>query len=59
MIPETKNANQIKYTLLKDIQEQGEYNFYGIIYDASFPKISEKSEKSQQSSINFECSINP
>jgi len=57
MIPETKNANQIKYTLLKDIQEQGEYNFYGIIYDASFPKISEKSEKSQQNSVNFECSI--
>ena len=57
MILENKNTNQIKYTLLKDIQEQGEYNFYGIIYDASFPKISEKSEKSQQSSINFECSI--
>ena len=27
-----------KYTPFDDMKEQGEYNFYGIIYDASFPK---------------------
>ena len=27
-----------KYTSFEDMKEQGEYNFYGIIYDASFPK---------------------
>ena len=27
-----------KYTSFDDMKEQGEYNFYGIIYDASFPK---------------------
>jgi hypothetical protein len=27
-----------KYTLFVDMKEQGEYNFYGIIYDATFPK---------------------
>ena len=26
-----------KYTTFEDLIEQGEYNFYGIIYDASFP----------------------
>ena len=26
-----------KYTEFEDLKEQGEYNFYGIIYDASFP----------------------
>ena len=27
-----------KYTTFEEMKEQGEYNFYGIIYDASFPK---------------------
>ena len=30
-----------KYTSFEDLKEQGEYNFYGIIYDASFPKEEE------------------
>ena len=30
-----------KYTVFSDLNEQGEYNFYGIIYDASFPKEEE------------------
>ena len=29
------------YSSFDDIKEQGEYNFYGIIYDASFPKEEE------------------
>ena len=27
-----------KYTTFEEMKEQGEYNFYGIIYDATFPK---------------------
>ena len=30
-----------KYTSFDEMKEQGEYNFYGIIYDASFPKEEE------------------
>ena len=26
------------YTTFEDMKDQGEYNFYGIVYDASFPK---------------------
>ena len=29
------------YTTFDQMKEQGEYNFYGIIYDASFPKEEE------------------
>ena len=29
------------YTPFDEMKEQGEYNFYGIIYDASFPKEEE------------------
>ena len=30
-----------KYTTFEEMKEQGEYNFYGIIYDSSFPKEEE------------------
>ena len=29
------------YTTFEDMKDQGEYNFYGIVYDASFPKEEE------------------
>lgn len=40
-----KNS-QIKYSMLEDLLSQNEYNFYGIIYDASFPITEE--EKNHQ-----------
>jgi hypothetical protein len=33
-----------KYTNIKDIDQTDNYNFYGIIYDASFPSIDEISK---------------
>ena len=33
-----KHSVKYLYTTFNDLKEQGEYNFYGIIYDASFPK---------------------
>ena len=33
-----KHSVKYIYTTFNDLKEQGEYNFYGIIYDASFPK---------------------
>ena len=33
-----KHSVKYIYTIFNDLKEQGEYNFYGIIYDASFPK---------------------
>lgn len=34
---EIEYSLKYKYTPFKEIIEQGEYNFYGVIYDASFP----------------------
>jgi len=34
----TKHSINFIYTTFNDLKEQGEYKFYGIIYDASFPK---------------------
>ena len=50
-----KNVNKIQYTLLKDLKDKSELNCYGIIYDASFPQYSEKSQKDNSSM--FECTI--
>ena len=44
----------IKYTKLSEMSESGEYNCYGIIYDASFPQIQ---EQSQQGASKYECTI--
>jgi hypothetical protein len=33
----TIHSIKYKYTTIEDLTEQGEYNFYAIIYDASFP----------------------
>ena len=47
------------YTPLNEIKEPGEYNFYGIIYDATFPTQEENnsmSDENQDSSI-YNCII--
>ena len=44
----------IRYTKLSDMSEPGEYNCYGIIYDASFPQIQ---EQSVQGASKYECTI--
>ena len=45
------------YTTFDQLKEQGEYNFYGIIYDASFPNednyLSESDKK--KNSSKFTC----
>jgi hypothetical protein len=56
MNQDNKNLKKIKYTLLKDIEEPGEYNCYGIIYDASFPQYLEKKEK-DNNTLNYGCTI--
>ena len=43
------------YTTFDELKEQGEYNFYGIIYDASFPQeentLSESDKKKEMPNI--------
>ena len=34
----TKHSVKYIYTTFDELKEQGEYNFYGIIYDSSFPQ---------------------
>ena len=34
-----------KYSIFSDLVEQGEYNFYGVVYDSSFPLEKEKTGK--------------
>jgi hypothetical protein len=43
-----ENSNhtvKYKYTAFEDLKEQGEYNFYAVIYDASFPLEESTSKK--------------
>jgi Telomeric single stranded DNA binding POT1/CDC13 len=40
----------IKYSTIKQFKESGDYNFYGVIYDASLPKKEENSD-------NFVCCL--
>ena len=43
-----ENSNhtvKYKYTTFEDLKEQGEYNFYAVIYDASFPLEESTSKK--------------
>ena len=42
----------IKYTPFKEMIEPGEYNCYGIIYDASFPQ---NQEQAQSGGTKYEC----
>ena len=44
----------IKYTSFNEMIEPGEYNCYGIIYDASFPQ---SLEQSQSTGTKYECTI--
>lgn len=44
----------IKYTSFNEMIEPGEYNCYGIIYDASFPQ---NLEQSQSTGTKYECTI--
>ena len=50
------NKNKYKYSSFNEITEnQSDYNFYGIIYDASFPKYNEV--KKSNNNYRFECTI--
>ena len=43
-----ENSNhtvKYKYTAFEDLKEQGEYNFYAVVYDASFPLEESTSKK--------------
>ena len=38
----TEHSISYKYSTFNELIEQGEYNFLGIIYDASFPQQEER-----------------
>lgn len=42
--------NKIRYTDLKDFNNIGDYDFYGIVYDATYPSIDERN-------INYICAV--
>jgi hypothetical protein len=46
-----KHTIKYKYTTFDDLKEQGEYNFYAIIYDASFPQEEYSSESDKKKNI--------
>ena len=41
----TEHSISYKYSTFNELIEQGEYNFLGIIYDASFPQQEENTQK--------------
>ena len=41
----TEHTLSYKYSSFDELIEQGEYNFLGIIYDASFPQVEENNQK--------------
>lgn len=43
----------IAYSFLKEMVYLGDYNFYGIIYDATYPSLEEYSSSQRM----YECSI--
>jgi len=47
-----KHTIKYKYTTFDDLKEQGEYNFYAIIYDASFPQEEYSSESDKKKNIS-------
>ena len=52
-----KHSLKYIYTTFDELKEQGEYNFYGIIYDASFPQeeyYPSESDKKKNTS-NYSC----
>ena len=49
-----QEKQNIKYTPFNEMIEPGEYNCYGIIYDASFPQ---NLEQSQPGFTKYECTI--
>ena len=56
-IENAKHSLKYLYTTFDDLKEQGEYNFFGIIYDASFPleeNSSLESDKKKNSS-KYSC----
>ena len=53
-IPNINYAVKYKYTPFDELREQGEYNFYGVIFDASFPK-EENSELEKNKNTKYSC----
>jgi len=50
----TNHSVKYKYTTFDELKEQGEYNFYGIIFDASFPR-EENSEFEKNKTAKYSC----
>ena len=43
-----KHTIKYKYTTFDELKEQGEYNFFGIVYDASFPQEESSTSESDK-----------
>ena len=51
-----KHSIKYIYTTFDELKEQGEYNFFGIIYDASFPQEENSSESDKKkNSSKYTC----
>lgn len=52
-------SSKYKYSTFNEMVNPGDYNFYGIIYDASFPLLEEKQNDNISSSnpTRYECTI--
>ena len=53
----TEHSISYKYSTFDELKEQGEYNFFGIIYDASFPQEEPNFAEGQQKkySVKYSC----
>ena len=52
-----KHSIKYKYTSFDELKEQGEYNFFAIIYDASFPQEENSTSESdkKKNSVKYFC----
>ena len=51
-------SNKYRYSTFNEMTKPSDYNFYGIIYDASFPLLEDKQDQnSQNSQSRYECTI--
>ena len=52
-------SSKYKYSTFNEMVNPGDYNFYGIIYDASFPLLEEKQNDNVSSAnpTRYECTI--
>ena len=51
------STNKYKYSTINEMVKDGDYNFYGIIYDASFPLQEENPQNTYVCYLKLNCLV--